>query len=91
LNKKDECRITALLDDGVRSGVFPGAVLLIALGGEIIFTKAAGILSTAASNAPVRVNSIFDLASLTKPFATTLAVMRLVDKGVISLDQSLVE
>jgi CubicO group peptidase (beta-lactamase class C family) len=91
LYKKDKEGINRLLDEGVISGVFPGAVLLVALGGEIIFTKAAGILSTSARQSPVMLNSIFDLASLTKPLATAIAVMRLVDKGVISLDQPLVE
>ncbi|MBN1905442.1 MAG: serine hydrolase [Deltaproteobacteria bacterium] len=91
MNKKDEDRITSLLDNGVKTNVFPGAVLLIALGGEVIFSKAAGVLSTAAPHADVRVNSIFDLASLTKPFATTIALMRLVDKGVLSLDQTISE
>ncbi len=91
LDKKDEDGIIALLNEGVRSNVFPGAVLLIALGGKVILIKAAGILSTASPHASVRVNSIFDLASLTKPFATTLAVMKLVDKGVISLDQPIAE
>jgi serine-type D-Ala-D-Ala carboxypeptidase len=87
LDKKDEERISSLLHEGVKTNVFPGAVLLIASGGEIIFTKETGFLSTTAPHTPVRFNSIFDLASLTKPFATTLAVMKLVDKGVISLDQ----
>lgn len=91
MNKKDEDGIVALLNEGVKTRVFPGAVLLIALGGEIIYKKAAGILSTTSPHSSVRVNTIFDLASLTKPFATTLAVMRLVDKGVISLDQPISE
>jgi serine-type D-Ala-D-Ala carboxypeptidase len=91
LDKKDEEQITTLLHEGVKTNIFPGAVLLIASGGEIIYTKAAGILSTASPQKSVRVNSIFDLASLTKPFATTLAVMKLVDKGVISLDQPIAE
>ncbi len=91
LNKKEDNRITGLLDEGVKTNVFPGAVLLIAHMGEVLFKKAAGFLSTASPQISVRVNSIFDLASLTKPFAMTLAVMKLVDKGVISLDQPITE
>ncbi|NLA74116.1 MAG: beta-lactamase family protein, partial [Deltaproteobacteria bacterium] len=67
------------------------AVLLAALGSEIIFTGAAGLLSTSDPQAAVRIDSIFDLASLTKPFATTLGIMKLVDKGIISLDQPIAE
>jgi CubicO group peptidase (beta-lactamase class C family) len=91
LDKKDEEGIAALLDEGVRRNVFPGAVLLIARGGEVILIRAAGALSLTSPHASVRENSIFDLASLTKPFATTLAVMKLVDKGVLSLDQPIAE
>jgi serine-type D-Ala-D-Ala carboxypeptidase len=91
LNKKDEERIISLLHEGVKTNVYPGAVLLTAHRGEIIFTKAVGLLSTDSPQASVRVDTIFDLASLTKPFATVLAVMKLIDKGVISLDQPLAE
>ena len=91
MNKKDEDRITDLLNEGVETNIYPGAVLLIALGGKILFLKAAGVLSTVPPQKVTRKNSIFDLSSLTKPFATTLAIMGLVDRGIIHLDQRLDE
>lgn len=91
MNERDENRITGLLSEGIKTGVYPGAVLLVALKGEILFLKAAGVLSTAVPKIETKNNSIFDLASLTKPFATTLAVMGLVDMGNIDLDQALGE
>ena len=90
-NKKDEGRITDLLNLGVDTNVFPGAVLLIAQGGQIIFLKAAGFLSTVSPQIETKTDSIYDLASLTKPFATTLAIMGLVDRGIIRLDTRLGE
>ncbi len=91
MNIKDEGRITELLDKGVRTNVYPGAVLLVALGCEILFTKATGLLSIVPPQSATREHSIFDLASLTKPFASTLAIMKLVDSGEITLDQPLAE
>ena len=91
LNKKDEDRITDLLNDGVKANVYPGAVLLVALGGKILFLEATGVLSTVPPQIEAKVDSIYDLASLTKPLATTLAIMGLIDRGVIHLDTRLAD
>ncbi len=81
--------ISALLRQGVRDGVYPGAVLLAARAGEIIFLEAAGRRSLVPPAGPVRMDTIFDLASLTKPLAATPAVMKLVDMGRLGLDRPL--
>ena len=75
--------------NGVREGVYPGAVLLVAQGGEIAFFQAVGHRSLSPNAASMRRETIFDLASLTKPLATTLAIMKLFDEGNIHLDQPL--
>jgi len=74
------------LNQAVKNGVFPGAVLLASRGGEICFHEAAGF--SAVKPRPIRMTraTIFDLASLTKPVATTTAVMKLVDRSAIKLD-----
>lgn len=80
-------RIRELLLNGVGEDVYPGAVLLVARGGEIVFFEEVGNRAILPKTAPMRKDTIFDLASLTKPLATTLAVMKLVDEGKIRLDQ----
>jgi serine-type D-Ala-D-Ala carboxypeptidase len=80
-----------LLEKGLTEGVYPGAVLLVASHGQINFIKEVGNLSIIPNVLPMKKDTIFDLASLTKPLATTLAIMRLVDRGQISLDESLSE
>jgi len=82
-------KLTDLLEEGAREGVYPGAVLLIAEKGQIFFLKEVGNLSTIPSILPMKKDTIFDLASLTKPLATTIAIMRLVNDGRISLDKTL--
>lgn len=77
------------LEGGVSEGVFPGAVVLVAHKGEVVFFDKAGFRALAPVRAPMEKDTIFDLASLTKVLATTLAMMKLVDSGAIDLDQPL--
>jgi CubicO group peptidase (beta-lactamase class C family) len=82
-------RIIELLKGGVLEGVFPGAVLLVGQGGRIALFEAMGSRSSGPHAASMTKGTIFDLASLTKPLATTLAIMKLVDQGNLYLDQTL--
>ncbi len=86
-----EKAIKKLLEKGVTERVYPGAVLLVAQNGHIIFIQAVGHLSLIPEPVPMRTDTIFDLASLTKPLATTLAMMKMVGEGTIGLDQPLSE
>ena len=86
-----EIKIKDLLERGVGEGVFPGCVLLVAKGGHVVFLEASGQLSLLPQAAPMKKDTIFDLASLTKPLATTLALMKLVDQNQVGLDQPLSE
>ena len=74
-----------LLEAGVSQGVFTAAVALVGLKGELRWEGAAGALSREPGAAAVTLDTVFDLASLTKPLATTLALMVLVDRGRLSL------
>ncbi|MBW2035324.1 MAG: serine hydrolase, partial [Deltaproteobacteria bacterium] len=71
-----ENRIEALLFKGVREGIYPGAVLLVSHKGEVVFFQEAGHCSLTPGADPMHKDTIFDLASLTKPLATTLAIMK---------------
>lgn len=78
--------IDALMEKAVREDIFPGAVLLVGKGGHPIFFEAYGVANRF-DRTPMTLSTVFDLASLTKPLATTLAVARLVDQGKMALDQ----
>jgi len=75
-----------LMQQGLRENVFPGAVLLVGSGDTRLFFEAYG-KANLFSDQPMIREAVFDLASLTKPLATTLAVAKLVDQARISLDQ----
>lgn len=71
---------------GVEEGVFPGAVLLIGRGEEYLLHQAYGWAALFPEKQPLQPDTLFDLASLTKPLATTLGIMALIEKGLLSLD-----
>ncbi len=80
----------SLIKEAIKSNIFPGAVLVASLKGRVVFHKAFGRADIFAGTA-MTTQTFFDLASLTKPLATTLAVMRLVQAGQLDLDQPVVE
>ncbi len=82
--------VDKLMRQAIADKIFPGGVLLVSSAGAVVFFKAYG-LAHLYQKVPVAPETIFDLASLTKPLATTLAVMRLVQHGKIRLEQSLGE
>lgn len=75
------------LDDAVKKGVFPGAVLLAATRGDLVCLTGAGFKCTEPEKEPIEVDTIFDMASLTKPLATGIAIMKLVDDQRLDLDE----
>ena len=74
--------------EAVRDGVFPGAVAMVRSRGTVVFHEAVGNRGAPPDDQPVRRESIYDLASLTKPLATSTATLCLVQDGRLHLDQS---
>jgi len=70
-----------LLKAGVNQGGFTAAVALAGVEGELRWQGAAGALSQDPGAAAATLDTVFDLASLTKPLATTLALMVLAGRG----------
>ncbi len=84
-----EKRILQLLLEGVAEGVFPGAVLLVSRHRKNVFFEAVGNRALVPFPRPMTRHTRFDLASLTKPLATSLAVACLVGQGKLLLDGTL--
>ena len=74
------------MDAAVARRVFPGAVLLVREGTRVFYLRAFGHRSLEPELTPMGEDTIFDLSSLTKPLATTIAIMLLVAEGKIRLD-----
>ena len=75
-----------MLLDGITEGAFPGGVLLVARGGNVRFHRAFGRFTYEPDSLPMRPDTIFDLASLTKVVATTSMAMALYEEGKLDLD-----
>jgi uncharacterized protein YbbC (DUF1343 family)/CubicO group peptidase (beta-lactamase class C family) len=75
-----------IVQDAIREGQIPGAVLLVGHDGEVIYRKAFGNRSLEPHREPMTVDTIFDIASLTKVVATTTAVMQLVQRGQVRIN-----
>ncbi|HPH32292.1 MAG TPA: glycoside hydrolase family 3 N-terminal domain-containing protein, partial [Chitinophagaceae bacterium] len=83
--------VDSIAMDAVAKKAFPGCVVLAAHKGEIIYHKAFGRFEFDAASPAMSPESIFDLASVTKVSATTVAIMKLYDEGKVSLDGTLKE
>jgi len=79
-------RIDELVADGIAAKAAPGAVVLVGRGDQTVYEKAFGFRATVPSPEVMTLDTVFDLASLTKVVATTTAVMTLVEQGRIRLN-----
>jgi CubicO group peptidase (beta-lactamase class C family) len=87
--------VSKLMNDAIAAHRLPGAVVLIGQGGNVVFHQAYGSRKLAgepgldgspAPAEPMTEDTIFDVASLTKPLATATAVMQLYEQGKVQFD-----
>jgi uncharacterized protein YbbC (DUF1343 family)/CubicO group peptidase (beta-lactamase class C family) len=78
--------LDAIVQDAIRDGQMPGAVLLVGHDGQVVYRRAFGNRALEPRREPMTVDTIFDLASLTKVVATTTAVMQLVERGKVRVN-----
>lgn len=68
----------------------PGAVVAVMYKGDVVFRQAFGKRSVEPSVEPMTVDTIFDLASVSKPVGTATSVMKLIETGKLKLDEKVV-
>jgi len=78
--------IDAAANEAIEQGKMPGCVVVVGRHDEILFERAYGSRALVPERLPMRIDTVFDLASLTKPIATATSIMILVDRGKIDLD-----
>ncbi|HUK48777.1 MAG TPA: serine hydrolase [Terriglobales bacterium] len=83
--------LDSIVETSIQNHEVPGAVLLVGHDGKVIYRKAYGNRSLEPKVEPMTVDTIFDLASLTKVIATTTAVMQLEQQGRIKLNDPVVK
>jgi uncharacterized protein YbbC (DUF1343 family)/CubicO group peptidase (beta-lactamase class C family) len=83
--------VDGIVQEAIRDGQIPGAVVLVGHDGEIIYRKAFGERALEPRREAMTEDTIFDVASLTKVIATTTAVMQLAEKGQIRVNDPVVK
>jgi uncharacterized protein YbbC (DUF1343 family)/CubicO group peptidase (beta-lactamase class C family) len=79
--------LDAIVEDAIQDAEVPGAVLLVWHDGQVVYRKAFGNRSLEPRREAMTVDTVFDIASLTKVVATTVALMQLVQKGDIRVNE----
>lgn len=84
-----EGTIDSIVNDGIAKGAYPGCQVLALKGGRLLYRKAYGHYTYDPASPEVTMNTVYDLASVTKMMSTTLAMMKLVEMGKVHLDDPL--
>jgi uncharacterized protein YbbC (DUF1343 family) len=79
-------RIEPVVQNAIAHGDMPGAVVAVLHDGKIVYRQAFGQRAVKPQPESMTVDTIFDLASLTKPIATATSVMLLIERGKLKLD-----
>jgi uncharacterized protein YbbC (DUF1343 family)/CubicO group peptidase (beta-lactamase class C family) len=77
--------LDAAMQTAIRDGMIPGGVLLVGHQGHVVHRKAYGSRAIVPTREPMTLDTIFDIASLTKVVATTPALMKLFEQGKIRM------
>ena len=78
-------RADALIETAVERGQIPGAVLLVGHGDQVLYRKAFGSRSLQPQREPMTIDTVFDLASLSKPVGCATSIMLLAERGKIAV------
>lgn len=87
-NQRDE-KISSFLAGRIAAGDFPSAVYVVGVGARVVLADALGhAAKTESQQYPATLETIYDLASLTKPLVTGLLCARRIESGEIELDEA---
>lgn len=88
MNSEGLRQIDQIIKEAIQLKVFPGAVVMVARKGKIVYHEAFGT-HTYGSKIEVKKGDLYDVASITKIAATTLAIMKMEEMGLVNLDEPL--
>jgi CubicO group peptidase (beta-lactamase class C family) len=81
-------KIDVAVAEGLRREWMPGCVVMVGHQGKIVFHKAYGNKQVQPETIAMTTDTVFDMASITKPIATATSVMKLVELGKINIDET---
>lgn len=83
--------IDEIVSKGISEGKMPGCVICVGTSNEILLLKAYGNKRLEPNIEPMTTDTLFDMASITKPVATATSIMRLIEDGKLSLSDKIAE
>ena len=89
LNIAADTVVDSLIQSAIHAGAMPGCQVVVMHKGRVVLNRAYGRLTYDSASPAVTPATLYDLASLTKVCATTLAVMRLCERGELHLNDKL--
>ena len=90
MNAKYAARLDSVAMSGIKKGAYPGCQLVAMKDGKMVYDKCFGTFTYGGGH-QVQPDDLYDIASCTKIFASTLAVMKLYDDGLIDLNKTLAD
>ena len=81
-------QIDHVVSDGLSAGSMPGCVILVGRRDRTVLHKAYGLRQVQPTPQEMTPDTVFDVASLTKPVATATSIMVLADRGLLDLDEA---
>ena len=90
LEEKYELRLDSVAKAGIRNGAYPGCQIVAMKDGNVVYDKCFGTFTYGGGH-KVQPDDLYDIASCTKIFASTLAIMKLYDDGMIDLNKTLAD
>ena len=90
LNQKYVAKLDSVAMSGIKKGAYPGCQIVAMKDGKMVYDKCFGTFTYGGGH-KVQPDDLYDIASCTKIFASTLAVMKLYDNGLIDLNKTLAD
>jgi CubicO group peptidase (beta-lactamase class C family) len=79
--------VDSIIENAIKKHITPGAAVIVGTPDKILYQKAYGHFTYDSNSKSVDLQSMFDMASCTKVFATTTCMMKLVDEGKIDIEK----
>ena len=83
--------VDSLVNAAIHRGEVPGAVLVVGNADGVFYRKAYGHRALKPNLIPMTEDTVFDMASLTKPTATATSIMLLIERGQLNLDDTIAQ
>ena len=90
MEEKYVLRLDSVAEAGIRNGAYPGCQIVAMKDGKVVYDKCFGTFTYGGGH-KVQSDDLYDIASCTKIFASTLAIMKLYDDGLIDLNKTLAD